>query len=192
MKNPDLLAALILILGPGLSACSKAPGAATDSLTSMATGIPVDAETHLYKLNGFRNLVESGDELVVMVYGPTAREARIRRENIGMAKASLEKWLRKSPLTNETLLRVPDAADHNGSRFFYFQRGKNNKLMFIAVCSGPWKQDEARSPAVCDETVETHGKIVSIEYSEQTLLRNGRNIVQKVLLDLSNQGAIRR
>ena len=166
MKTRYLWLVSPLILCSYLVACSQTPAPSTTSPASTPAEIPIDAETRLYKLTGFRDLIEFGDELVVMVYGPTTREAKIRRENIGLAEASLEAWLKESPLKSETLLRVPDVADNNGARFFYFQLDKGNKPKFIAVCAGPWKRDENPSPVICDETVETSGKIVSIEYSE--------------------------
>lgn len=136
-----------------------------------------------------QGLIDSGDELVVLVYPLDSREGRIRDENIEIAWRSFSALNGNKAFTQgrEPFLKVPDILDKTGSRFFLFDRDGNQQLHFRGVCAGPWKTDhrEAESEAVCDLTYPLGYLIVSIELPERILRRNGPMIVRKVLTTLA-------
>ena len=137
------------------------------------SGVPEDADTQLYTIRGMHGLIPHGDELMVMVYGRVAREAKLREENVEAGQSSLQRWLAEGKgdqtIRGGRYLRVPDLDDESGSRFYYFEQAEQGEWQFRAICAGGWRADP-NWPPTCDFTYPLRGNIVSIRVSETVFL----------------------
>jgi hypothetical protein len=155
-------------------------------------GLPDDGDVKLYKIVGLRGLIDFGDEMLVMVYGPESREAELRNENIAAARSSSERWLPSHPESpSRNPIRVPDIDDDSGARFYYLERDPKRELGFMAVCVGPMKGDRIPRPAMCWRTIQVRDKVVSLQLPEPIMLKNGDIIAAKVLDALEAKGVIK-
>lgn len=186
-----------MALAISLVACDQKPRTVQEvdprTIVLPPEDVPDDKDTRLYTIRGMSGLIDHGDELMVMVYGAGAREARIRAANVTAGQSSLQRWLAagkgEQTVLDGHFLRVPDLDDESGSRFYYFERSSSEDWQFRAMCTGAW-DDDPRWPSICDLTYVFSSKIVSIEIEEPLMLRKHAEIVERVLSELAKDRII--
>jgi hypothetical protein len=194
--------ALLLLLATvaSLAACGNDPEPAAvevdpRSLFVLLQGGPDDEDTRLYLIKGMTGLIEHGDDLMVMVYGPRSHEAEIREWNILKSRSSLSRWLEMgrggTTVLGGRFLKVPDLDDESGSRFYYFERDQRGAWQFRAICAGAW-DDAPAWPSTCDFTYRFGQKTVSIDIEEPLFLRSPDAIINRVLAALLQEEIIEK
>lgn len=190
-----LLLAVVSLIACGNEREPAAVEVEPGSMFVLLQGGRDDADTRLYLIKGMTGLVEHGDELMVMVYGPCSREAEIRDWNVLKSRSSLRRWLEMGRGEETDLdgrfLRVPDLDDESGSRFYYFERDQKKEWQFRAICTGAWDDDPTWPPS-CDFTYRFRQKTVSIEIEEPLFLRTIDAITNRVLTALLQEEIIER
>lgn len=160
---------------------------------NLLPGAPDEADTQLYLIKGLSGLIEHGDELMVMVYGPESPKKAERDWNQSLGESSLARWLAMGRGDETVLggrfLRVPDLDDKSGSRFYYFERDKMRSWQFRAICTGAWDDDPA-FPPTCWLNYTFGSKTVEVDLHEPVFLRSPDTITAKVLAALAQEGVI--
>lgn len=162
------------------------------TIVTIPPDVPDDAETQMYVIRGLLGLIPHGDELMVMVYGYAAREARLREENVSKGQSSLRRWLADGKggqlIQDGRYLRVPDLDDESGSRFYYFEHLGVGEWQFRAICAGAWR-DDPNWPPSCDFTYPLREKVVSIRVDEPVFLsEHYKAIHDHVLSTMAKKG----
>ncbi len=160
-------------------------------------GIPGSADTRLYLVAGLRGTIPRGDELLVMVHGPAAKESRVQREYVEKGQSSLRRWLDGQAdepeagdggeTSADRHQKVPDLDDASGSRFYYFERTAADGWRLLAICAGAGTDDPAAAeepprPATCSVSYPLDGRTVTFRLDEPVLLSDRHDRIRRHVL----------